>query len=258
MKNLYESILSSTKIGINKYIEDIKNWIAPACRCKPENIEVKYEKSGYVIIIPSPVRSNEDHITLNNEVISQKNPDWVISEFRKRNGQVLNVTYENATILQHHLPLNVLSGIQFFGCRIKIDKLPNNCKHLHFGAQHSLGGAHGCIILKPIEGNFDYIYVNQTAKSISGLSTLLSSAFKNIKISDYINVTDSMLGGFSYEKNNKLSGSAKTILDNFLDSNDVSIKKLEYVVPVDRATNFGQKASILYNKEKDRYTIKRK
>jgi len=262
MKELYESILSSTGAGVGAEIEQIKNWIKSLKLDNSQNwkIEVENERDGFVVSILDITERSKSNISF-GRLDMNDNPlykGWHIKKYiNSRDKSAMNVTYQNCVVYDKDLPDEVKDTVTFSGCSVSVKKLPKNCKTLRFPYMNSLSGGHGTNLITPIVGaKLENVFVGQHWKGQSGLSGNISSMFRRCTITNHLDVNDSMLGYFSLERGkNRLTKSASNSMDELLNKNTISDNIIVYTYPIERQKT-ARTGMLNYNKKNCVWKVK--
>lgn len=239
MKTLYESILSSTKSGLEgekqKVIEWIKNSecykinFSPNARAGHDvKIDVEMKNGKWKVYFTELVR-NPKTFTINRmDLVDGKIPFKFHSYYV--NGDIINASYQNIEISEEDFVEEVLSTITFIGATINsLTKLPKGCRYLFMEYGHILGGGSSTYVKGKIHNiTIDNLYQGCSDKG-SGLSCNLKN-IKNITVKNAMDISDEMLGYFSLAKGKKYFEKVPSdMLTDFFKDNNVKPENCRFI-----------------------------
>jgi hypothetical protein len=228
MRTIKESILSSTKTGINKFLTEVEEYIrntrcfktgsSPLSKVEVIPIDGKYQIKITNFKMPINIFDFE------KEDNKGKYMDYPIHSI------IINEIYCDIRYTEIEFKSSkdfvskVSERILFQGCKIdKIDSVPENCKYYNFFGMQKIGSRKDTVIDSIKNISLSCII---TDDSQGGFDCLLSD-IKNIKIKSMFFITDKMLGWYSLEKNNKtFTKTASDELTDFFKNNKINPKNV--------------------------------
>lgn len=238
MKTLYESILSSTKSGLQGEKQKVIEWIKNS-ECyrrnflpyaKRDDVSVDVEiKNGKWKVFFSDMLRNPKAFTINRmDLIDGKIPFKFHSYYV--NNDIINASYQNIEITEEDLVEEVESNITLIGSTINsLTKLPKDCKNLFMNYGHRLGGGSPTYIKGKIHNiTIDNLYQVSSHKG-SGLTCNLKN-IKNITVKNTMDISDEMLGYYSLAKGKKYFEQVPSdMLTDFFKDNNVKPENCRFI-----------------------------
>jgi hypothetical protein len=228
MRTIKESILSSTKTGINKFLTEVEEWIrntkffkygsSPITRVEVIPIDGKYQ----IKITNFKIKINL--FNFEKEDNNGKYMDYPIHSIII-NGIYCDIRYTEIEFKSSNdFVSKVSERIIFNGCKIdNIDSIPENCRYINFSGIQKIGSRKDTVV-----GSINNISLSSiiTDELLGGFDCFLPD-IKNIKIKDVFFITDKMLGWYSLEKNNKtFTKTASDELTDFFKNNKINPKNV--------------------------------
>ena len=238
MKTLYESILSSTKAGLQgekqKVIEWIKNSecyrrnFLPYAKRDEVSVDVEMKNGKWKVFFSDMIR-NPKAFTINRmDLVDGKIPFKFHSYYV--NNDIINASYQNIEITEEDLVEEVESNITLIGTTINsLTKIPKGCKILQFDYGHNIGGGSPAVVKGKIQ-NISLQTISQgCSHKGSGLSCNLKN-IKNITVKNTMYISDEMLGYFSLAKGKKYFEQVPSdMLTDFFKDNKVKPENCKFV-----------------------------
>jgi hypothetical protein len=239
MKTIKESILSSTKTGMNKILSEVEEYIKntkffkrvsnPLSKVKVIPIDGKYQ------IKITNFKSSSNIFIFDKEDNKGKYMDYPIHSIIV-NGIYCDIIYTEIEFKSSNdFVSKVSERVIFQGCKIdEIDSVPENCRYYNFMGIQKIGSRKDTSI-----GSINNISMSSiiTDNLLGGFDCLLSD-IKNIKIKDMFFITDKMLGWYSLEKDNKtFTKTASDELTNFFKNNKIEPKNV-YFCPLNKNAKY--------------------
>ena len=238
MKTLYESILSSTKAGLQgekqKVIEWIKNSegykrsFLPNARRDDIPVDVEMKNGKWKVFFSDMIRIPKTFTINRIDLIDGKIPFKIHSYYV--NGKIINASYQNIEITEDDLVEEVNDSITFIGTTINtITKLPKGCKYLFMEYGHNIGGGSPTYVKGKIHNiTIDNLCIGSSHKG-SGLSCNLKN-IKNITVKNGMDLSDEMLVYFSLAKGKKYFEKVPSdMLTDFFKDNNVKPENCRFV-----------------------------
>jgi hypothetical protein len=238
MKTLYESILSSTKAGLQgekqKVIEWIKNTecyrrnFLPNARHDNIPVEVEMQNGKWKVYFSDMLRNTKAFTINRMDLVDGKIPFKFHSFYV--NGDIINSNYQNIEITEDDLVEEVNDSIALIGTTINsITKLPKGCKNLFLNYGHSLGGGSSTYVKGKIHNiTIDNLFQGSSHKG-SGLTCNLKN-IKNITVKNTMDISDEMLGYFSLAKGKKYFEKVPSdMLTDFFKDNNVKPENCRFI-----------------------------
>jgi hypothetical protein len=236
MKTLYESILSSTKAGLQGEKQKVIEWVKNTGYFKNsigESIEVDAElKSGkWKIIIKTPKHFDPDEFVFmigKIDLVNEKFPFKIHSFYM--NEKIINVGYARIDLDENDIVEEVKDTLILAGVTLNsLTKIPKGCEILQFDYAHNIGGGSPTVV----KGKIQNIKVNMILQGCSNKGSGLSCNLKNIKnitVKNTMYISDEMLGYFSLAKGKKYFEQIPSdMLTKFFKDNNVKPENCKFV-----------------------------
>lgn len=235
MITLKESILSSTKTGMNKILTEVEEWIRNTNFFKTEGTPLSKVKvipiDGKYQIKITNFKNKTNLFDFEKEDNKGKYMDFPIHSIII-NGIYCDIRYTEIEFKSSNDFVSIVSErLIFHGCKIdKIDSIPENCNSISLLGIQKIGSRKDSVVGSIKNISIDSITTNHL---LGGFDCLLSD-IKNTKIKNVFFITDKMLGWFSLEKDNKtFTKTASDELTNFFKNNKIN-PKVCYFCPLNK------------------------
>ena len=238
MKTLYESILSSTKAGLEGEKQKVIDWIKnsecykrsflPNAKHDDIPIELEMKNGKWKVYFSNMIRIPSSFTITRTDLVDGKIPFKFHSYYV--NDSIINANYQNIDITEEDLVEEVNFSICFIGATINsITKLPKGCKNLYMEYGHRLGGGSSTYVKGKIHNiTIDNLYIHQSFKG-SGLTCNLKN-IKNITVKNTMEISDEMLGYYSLAKGKKYFEKAPSdMLTDFFKDNNVKPENCRFI-----------------------------
>lgn len=238
MKTLYESILSSTKAGLQGEKQKVIDWIKNSeyyrrnflhnAISDESQIEVEMKNGKWKVYFTKTIIKPEIFFIYKTDLVDGKIPFKIHSYYV--NGDIINAGYHNIEITEDDLVEEVNDKICFIGTTINsLTKIPKGCKILQFDYGHNIGGGSPTVVKGKIQ-NISLQTISQGCSNKgSGLSCNLKN-IKNITVKNTMYISDEMLGYFSLAKGKKYFEKVPSdMLTDFFKDNNVKPENCKFV-----------------------------
>lgn len=258
MKQLYESILSSTNSGKKKIVEDLENWLKAAFdNCTGNvfsinslySIDIKPKNGGYAVDIDT--EWDGDYFRFNSWFQDTNKYVRQIVDL-KLNKKPIDITYAGINFSKNDsFVASVKDSLTLCGGEFEvIDKLPKNCRTLNFLWMNNLGGGSPVRAAEIKDIAVDNFICDCRSNGTSTLSCMLRK-INNITVRKKMVITDGMLGYSSLEKGARtFEQETSEMLDRFFANNNVDPAIVEFIPNPNQSK---KRMSIYYNKQKQRW-----
>lgn len=238
MKTLYESILSSTKSGLEGEKQKVIEWIKNSegfkrgfllhARQGEVQIDAEMKNGKWKVYFSNMIRLTKSFYIHKTDLVDGKIPFKIHSYYV--NGKIINAGYQNIEITEEDLVEEVKDSITFIGASINsLTKIPKGCEILQFDYGHNIGGGSPTIV----KGKIQNISVNTISQGCSHKGSGLSCNLKNIKnitVKNTMYISDEMLGYFSLAKGKKYFEQIPSgMLTDFFKDNNVKPENCVFV-----------------------------
>lgn len=263
MKTLKESILSSTKTGKEKILNDVKEWFENTEWYKiyavsRSNIQVSAVGKKYkinIVMLPDDVQKIPHRVAFTKKDNGSDKMKYPIHSVCI-NERPCNIEYRGLKFKDSSEFVETLSEtLALFGCEIDtIDSLPNGCNSVSFNSYNNTGRFNPTTV-----NNIKNISVNSiyTDTIFGGLSCMLND-INNIRVRKEMYITDGMLGWYSLEKDKKtFTKTASDMLTDFFDKNKVKRENCLFIPTNNLAIgcDMADMAKIKFDEESKRWKI---
>lgn len=239
MRTIKESILSSTKTGMNKILSEVEEYIR----------NTRFFKTGSNLLTKVKVIPIDGKYQIK---ITNFKGSSNIFLFEKDDNKGKYMDYPIHSIITNDIYCDIIyteiefkssddfvskisERLIFQGCKIdEINSVPENCRYYNFMGIQKIGSRKDTSI-----GSIKNISLSSiiTDNLLGGFDCLLSD-IKNIKIKDMFFITDKMLGWYSLEKDDKtFTKTASDELTNFFKNNKID-PKICYFCPLNRNSKY--------------------
>lgn len=246
MKQLYESILTSTNSGKQKYISDFKEWFTNTTAgklCKSPNmkIDVAFENGCYKVNITNARRSMVERLSFSKKDLEQNEFLFKISELNitlegKTNPSNIEYTYMDLHFQNTKQMIRNATRLVFYNCTIDDfdgKYFDNDIRIVHFATNQFYENCGQSYVNKMHDLKVIYIENDRQIYSTGctyGLHCKLSNMKSNNISKFFISITENMFDTenvIDYE-NNRLTVDASKELDRFLKNNNVDLNGLVF------------------------------
>ena len=238
MKTLYESILSSTKSGLQEEKQKVIEWVKnsecyrriflPNAKRDDAQIEAEMKNGKWKVYFTNLIIKPEMFSIYRTDLVDGKIPFKIHSYYA--NGDIINAGYHNIEITEDDLVEEVKDKMCFIGTTINsLTKIPKGCKILQFDYGHNIGGGSPTVVKGKIQ-NISLQTISQgCSHKGSGLSCNLKN-IKNITVKNTMYISDEMLGYYSLAKGKKYFEQVPSdMLTDFFKDNNVKPENCRFV-----------------------------
>lgn len=236
MKTLYESILSSTKSGLQGEKQKVIEWVKNTGYFKnaigePTEVDAELKSGKWKIILKIPKNVDPDEIIFmigKVDLVNEKFPFKIHSFYA--NDKIMNVGYSRIDLDENDIVEEVKDKLLLAGVTLNsLTKIPKGCEILQFDYAHSIGGGSPTVV----KGKIQNIKVNKISQGCSHKGSGLSCNLKNIKnitVKNTMYISDEMLGYFSLAKGKKYFEQVPSdMLTDFFKDNNVKPENCKFV-----------------------------
>lgn len=236
MKTLYESILSSTKSGLNEEKQKVIEWVKNTgyfknAMLEPIEVDAELKNGKWKIIIKTPNHVDPDEFVFmigKIDLVDEKFPFKIHSFYM--NNKIINVGYSRIDLDENDIVEEVKDKLILAGVTLNsLTKIPKGCKILQFDYAHSIGGGSPTVVKGKIQNISVQMISQGCSHKGSGLSCNLKS-IKNITVKNTMYISDEMLGYFSLAKGKKYFEQVPSdMLTKFFKDNNVKPENCKFV-----------------------------